>query len=676
LRRKAQAERRRSQSRRDVARILAAPAESLLGGASVESLRRRSLPNWPSRRTSGAGFARLFPDAAEFFRSEADLLLQGRLRLFGALHAAGGTDGGLDWNYHPTGDGFERFVEDVKFPWELSRHACFPRLGAAYYATGEDRYAEHAANLLGDWASKTAVGEGPAFASALEVGIRLIAWCQAFHFFSGSPAFGDRLIELLVRQVAAMAAWLDGHVSADRVVAGNHLLGELAGLIVTDLYFPELGERSRLGRNLSLFAGAVQAQVAPDGVSLEQSTTYGRFIGDLIAAVLATAQAAGTGVPPALEERALALTGWLAAVTKPDGCLPLIGDNDCGRGVDWCDPTPWSDARGLVMALSGVLGDQAPLEALVDAFDPWPRGAETVFWWLGTEGLDRVRSLLQRTPRRPALFHFPHGGHAVIKTGGAGEKSTPARDYVFVRCGPFGHGLPKPSAHSHADFMAPTVVLDGREVLTDPGNYGYTTVGPLRDEFRIDRAHSLFRMGEWSLAIPGATFRWRHIPDPGTLECREDDEAFWITGRWRPVESPRTVAASRTLIYNKAVRSISFVDEWTGVSVRPGYGVTWHWRLPVGASIEHVAGRDAFRVTLADRAAFLFELAPAGIVSSHNGWVAPRYGERIAAPIVVVERTGLSEPGGRQVTVLKLDQSPGEVSLSKREAGMPGENPS
>lgn len=645
------ANRRRTRADLAASRILGADPAVLFGRPAYE-LARRHGPSLPSARAPHELFVRLFPEAANHAVKEADLLLDGKLRIFGRLRDVSRGPGLIDWNFRPGGPGDEIFAGDPKFPWEVARLAFLPRLGAAWFVTRDIRYAEGAAALLLDWTAFHSEPRGLHWSSALEVGIRLIAACQAFHFFRSAPAFKGIVMDALLRQVAGMAVWLDGHLSTDRVVAGNHLLGELAGLIVADLYFPELGEKQRLARNLPLFAAELERQVAPDGTSLEQSSTYGRFIGDFIVAVLAAARAVGSGVPDAIPSRASRLAEWLSSLTKPDGTLPLTGDNDNGRGVDWGEALPSHDARGVILSIAALLDDPGPLAGL--AGNGFPAGSEIVFWWMGEEGLRRLPDLLKKAPTRPLLAHFPAGGHAVIN----GE----AGDFVHVRCGPFGHGLPKPSAHSHADWMAPVVVLQGHEVLTDPGNYGYTTAGEARDLFRDDRAHSTFRVAGRPLAIPGAPFRWLGIPEPGTLETSEASGEVRLRGAWTPVSTAgdNPVACSRLVVYNKLQRFIRFEDGWTGNSGSGPVRVEWRWRLPPGSRVDPRETGDGFRVVLSDGATFEFDLLPPARVRTEEGWVAPNYAERVAASVVVVEQSASGGPGV-QTTVLRPGSLSGET---------------
>ncbi|TPW13834.1 MAG: Heparinase II/III family protein, partial [bacterium] len=322
----------RGRAARELSRLADADASGLFDGGSFEGLQKS--PRWPSAPGAGGEFAIHFPGTAAAIIAEANLFLTGQPRLFGALHDVRRDDGRVDWDYRPTGPEFAPFRADPKFPWEVARMAVLPRLALAHHLSGHGPHARAAAALVEDWALLP-VGEGLHFSSALEVGIRLIAFCQAFQFFRRVDSFRGAPLETLVRRIALEAAWLQGHRSTERVVAGNHLLGELAGLVVVDLVFPEFGQGDRLDDNLRRFDRAFGEQVAPDGVSREQSATYGRFIADFAAMVLAATAAAGHPVPAGLPERSAALATWLAMLTRPDGRLPLLGDNDGGRGVDW-----------------------------------------------------------------------------------------------------------------------------------------------------------------------------------------------------------------------------------------------------------------------------------------------------------------------------------------------------
>lgn len=635
----------------------ASPAE-LLGGGSFDSLATRMGPRWPSAPEVGGEFALQFPESAAAILSEANLILTGQLRLFGVRHdvrreGSGGLDyPRIDWDFRPSGPALKLFRTDPKFPWEVARLAVLPRLALAHLVSGHARFAHAAAAIVEDWA-ETPVGKGLHFTSALEVGIRLIAMCQAFHFLRGAEPFRRAPLAALIRRIALEATWLQGHRSIERVVAGNHLLGELAGLVVVDLVFPEFGEEDRLEDNLTRFAAAFLEQVASDGVSREQSATYGRFIADLATAVLAAAAAAGHPVSSALSERTAALATWLATLTRPDGRLPLLGDNDGGRGVDWAESVPSEDARGVILAIAVLTARAEPVAALGTMVDAdRPAGAELVWWYTGPDGLARLHGMLAgRAEPSTGVRQFPIGGYAMLRGG-----SATAPDHLVVRCGPFGHGLPKPSAHSHADFMAPTLTLCGHELLVDPGNFGYTTVGEARDAFRVEAAHNTLSFGGAPMAVPGAPFRWDAVPDPGTLIVDQpDSDTIQLTGRWQTTDRRgQSVAARRVIVYNRSRSRVEIKDDWIAGGTPPS-SVIQRWCLPAGALVTLVVGGAGVEVRTTGGALFRFEMEPAGDIRVEERPVAEGYARLKDASMITVTR-----PGGRSGSLATTISYPGD----------------
>lgn len=648
----------RSHARREIVRLTTASPAELLGGGSFESLADRMGPRWPSAPEVGGEFAVHFPESAAAILSEANLLLTGQLRMFGVRHDVRreGDEPSdrllIDWDFRPAGPAFELFRTDPKFAWEVARLALLPRLALGHLMSGNGRFARAAAMIVQDW-SATPVGAGLHFESALEVGIRLIALCQAFHFLREAEAFRGAPLAALTRRIALEAAWLQGHRSIERVVAGNHLLGELAGLVVVDLVFPEFGEEDRLEDNLDRFARAFLLQVAPDGVSREQSATYGRFIADLATAVLAAAAATGHPVPAALPERVAALATWLATLTRPDGRLPLIGDNDGGRGVDWAESVPSEDARGVILAMAVLTGRAEPVAALGATLNAdRPEGAELVWWYAGPDGLARLRGMLAgRGNGPPTVRRFPIGGYAVLCGG-----SDTAPDHLVVRCGPFGHGVPKPSGHSHADFMAPTLTLGGHELLVDPGNFGYTTVGEARDAFRVEEAHSTLSFGGAPMAVPGDAFRWNVIPPGGALTVDSaSGDTIQLTGRWQTTGGPgRSVAARRVIVYNRSRSRVEIKDDWSAGGMPPS-SVVQRWRFPAGAVVTVGVGWTGFLVRTTGGALFRFEMEPAGDIGVERRPVAPGYAMLADAQMITVTR-----PGSRNGSLVTTIHQPGD----------------
>jgi hypothetical protein len=170
---------------------------------------------------------------------------------------------------------------DVKTIWELNRHQFLSTL---------DR--DLARRLVRDWITQNPYEFGINWNSAMEVGLRMIAWMEIF----GRDEFKDTLAE--------HARYVRHNLSSDWIRRGNHLVGEAAALSVYD----------RTPNSWLRQAG--EEQFYPSGVQREQSVAYHRFVTHLFSL-------GGLPLPKSL--------AYLGAIRQPDGSLQYVGDNDDGH---------------------------------------------------------------------------------------------------------------------------------------------------------------------------------------------------------------------------------------------------------------------------------------------------------------------------------------------------------
>ncbi len=77
---------------------------------------------------------------------------------------------------------------NVKQLWELSRLQHVSVLAAAFALSGEERYAERAAQHLRSWWVKNPFLSGVHWTSGIELGLRLITWAWAGGYWRAGPA--------------------------------------------------------------------------------------------------------------------------------------------------------------------------------------------------------------------------------------------------------------------------------------------------------------------------------------------------------------------------------------------------------------------------------------------------------------------------------------------------------
>lgn len=179
-------------------------------------------------------------------------------------------------------------VGDVKLVWELNRHQFLPPLAA--------RDPELTRRILQDWIDQNPYEFGINWSSAMEVGLRLIAWLETFE---RAPQLRAEFAEALARH----ARFVRHNLSSDWIPRSNHLIGEAAALSFHDRQIHHW------------LTQAAAEQFFESGVNREQSVAYHRFVTHLFA----------LGSLP--QPRALA---YLSAIRQPDGSLPMVGDNDDG----------------------------------------------------------------------------------------------------------------------------------------------------------------------------------------------------------------------------------------------------------------------------------------------------------------------------------------------------------
>lgn len=126
-----------------------------------------------------------FPDLLPSVLSQAKAVMQHQFTLLGHEVRYAGA---IDWHAAPVGDHHKPWPQvfyadvpladetlphgDVKYVWELNRHAFLMALGKAYWLTGEQAYADAAMTLLRHWIEANPYNTGVNWTNALEPAYR------------------------------------------------------------------------------------------------------------------------------------------------------------------------------------------------------------------------------------------------------------------------------------------------------------------------------------------------------------------------------------------------------------------------------------------------------------------------------------------------------------------------
>lgn len=368
---------------------------------------------------------------------------------------------------------------DIKVPWELSRCQHFARLGQAYWITENEKYAQEFVSQVEDWIASNPWPWGVNWACTMDVAIRVVNWLWGYYFFKDSPTLHDEFRLAFFKSLLVHGRHIWRNLENQGDFTGNHYIADLVGLIYLGMLCPEFKEAQRWREfGLQELEKEMFKQVYPDGVDFEASTSYHRLVTEMFLSATILARLNGHEFSQPFMERLEKMVEFVMYLTKPDGTVPLIGDNDNGRlhRLKVWDPPEreWIDFRYL-LAIGAVLFEREDFAQV--AGDQW----EEAVWLLERDAAEFKRSvgdkhlpLLQLNSRG-----FEKAGIYIMRDGNL---------YMVVDAGSIGQD--GRGGHAHNDALSFEFYVNGVSWIVDPGTYVYTMNYEARDLFRSTLYHN------------------------------------------------------------------------------------------------------------------------------------------------------------------------------------------
>ena len=524
-----------------------------------------------------------------------------------------------------------RRVGDIKYLWELNRHLHIVTLAQAYALSGDARYFGVIRRHLQSWFDDCPCGMGPNWSSALELGIRLINWSVAWQLLGGasSPLFQDdegaRFRRQWLDAVFQHAHFVQGHFSLYSS-ANNHLIGEAAGLFVAALTWPHWPRaRAWLAQAKAILEREILLQNALDGVNREQAVSYQQFELDLLLLPLLAGRANGQKFSAAFESRIEAMIEYLASIMDASGNVPMFGDSDDGLVVRLAQDDRYCKYRSL-LATGAVLFRRGDFKAKAGTLDDKTR-------WLFGEGADAAFELLDTAQAQlPVRRAFTHGGYYILGC----DFETVNEIRLVVDAGPLGYQTI--AAHGHADALAFTLSVGGREFLIDPGTYAYHTQDPWRRYFRGTAAHNTLRVDGMDQSQSGGNFMWLRKADARCTLWRPSDERDVFEG-WHNgyTQLPDPVVHRRRISLEKRTRRVLIEDI---LQMSGAHDLELFFHCSEQCHVNPVPG--GYRIGQAENTLFLQLPEAKGAASGVHygstapilGWVSRRFDEKQPAPTI------------------------------------------
>lgn len=498
----------------------------------------------------------------------AQATLNGQWTLLGAHVQV--DPGGMQWEVHPlTGVrarsahwsqcrvGPDEFGADVKYLWELNRHGQLLRLSQGWLLTGQETYIDTLGVLLDSWMRQHKPGWGINWTSALEVGLRAVAWCWLRAMTDGSPLWTPEREATFKWFLWHHGRFLERYDSRHHS-PNTHLTGEALALLCIGSHYPDFPRADRWrATGVELLEQHLDLQIAADGFHYERSVGYHRYSMEfaLLGAMLLDAR--DSARDRLLQIVVRASDALVALDLDSHGTWAALSDDDGGVTLPLhtrCVPDP-AETLDAVAALTG----RTDLVRSGGTSRTWA-------WWLG---LGNPVADAAPVPLRPTRAI---GGFAL----GRGIVTNGIPVACLVSVGPHAG---RSSGHAHSDIGHLQLHWGGRPLVVDPGSPAYSGDLALRSWSRSEYGHGCVSLGAFPQAVAAGPFRWRTVCIASAHEIQDEADA-WLCRLTRRLEAPGATGTQVRLVALLKGIGVLVVDQIDGA---PGHGatVTWPFCEPV-----------------------------------------------------------------------------------------------
>jgi hypothetical protein len=377
---------------------------------------------------------------------------------------------------------------DIKVIWEPNRWYQLVRLAHAAWLLDDSRAREKCIAWLLDWAKTNPLLTGLNWTSGLETGLRLVqyTWIDAFLSAAGTET---QTLEQLRGAILPPHQWYTWRYRSFGSSANNHLLGELAGVILANARWPGFEKISApLSEMKPVFEQEVLAQFASDGGNREQGLGYHLFSWEFCWQSVLALEAIGLTVSAAVHERLSKAADFFANMKQPN--------------------SPWDYGDSDDAFVTPFFADEKK------AAEEWRR------WFLDPSDSPAIQFFASKKARlTPAKLRpdgwsfFPDAGHAIFRF----------RDwFLHWDLSPLGYLSMAP--HGHLDALHVSVWYKGQPIIVDPGTGCYHADKEVRSFLADWAAHNGARLRNPTKPFPErrGTFLWgshHAIPKFEQLNC-------------------------------------------------------------------------------------------------------------------------------------------------------------
>jgi len=374
----------------------------------------------------------------------------------------------------------------------------------------------------------------------MEVAIRAANWLVAMEYFD-SEVLSQEFLNVFYTSIYEHGKFIRSHLEYSPKLTMNHYLSDIAGLFFIAIYCPFFKE-SRKWQEFCLkeLSQEIEKQVYDDGCNFEASTSYHRLVLEMFFYCGLLGQKAGIEFPKQYRDKLRKMFEFSLYCVKPNGKIPQIGDNDSGRFLIFSKREILE--HKYLLNLAAIYYNDSLFKLPEFDFD------EEAFWVFGAEGKSRYDNLpLRQEPLKSKAFSDT--GWYIMRHN---------KDYCFISCGPNGQN--GNGGHAHNDKLSFELMLDGEDVVIDPGTYVYTSYPDWRNKFRSTAYHNtIYFDGIEQNDISGSLFAMKQGVKCRVLKFEETEKELIFEGE---VEYLNCEAKhKRKFILSKQAPALTIIDE-------------------------------------------------------------------------------------------------------------------
>lgn len=251
---------------------------------------------------------------------------------------------------------------DIKIPWELGRFQFLPQLAICCVAipSYKIKIIKEFKNIVLDFITANPPRMGVNWASTMDVAIRAINLLMAYDLFiqlDNNCILDDDFNQIFANMIYDHGTHIYHNLEYSKNYTNNHYLSNIIGLIVISKYIKDIPEAKEwLNFAIREFITETKKQFNENGTNYEGATAYHCLSAEMILIALAflkndvernvlecdlnmqsdqeaLSQSVGghSLIPEEIIKRIYNAGCYIESITKPNGEIPQIGDNDSGR---------------------------------------------------------------------------------------------------------------------------------------------------------------------------------------------------------------------------------------------------------------------------------------------------------------------------------------------------------